>query len=387
METNNTPNFTNYTFHDHEWWIEFGGSLPWSDAIGVFVMPPILAVGIIVNLIGFLILQFSSEFKHAKIYIYLKFTFLNGFICNATGMLYPFTVVRRYLPFADTYFALWYMNAIGLPIANVCYYYNLILDILITFEKLSIFVKRFENLNKKYLTRPQIICMVVFIVVLLIDLPYFFFYTATVELVYLSTNETYEFANYEISEFTQSKIGSVILFIQYAIRDIIPLLCLIALNVALIHELKKYIRKKRRLTNVQTIELADRGTTTMPVNLQLTQITALDTRNSVLKKKDTNSDAMIKKAQKSHVSTTFMVILICVFSFVKSSIILTSIVYSSLEQGIVANLLGTFSDYLIYTITTLNFFIVLMFDRNFHDFFTKHRVFRMLFLKCKVDAE
>jgi hypothetical protein len=338
-----TTNFTDYTFHSHEWWLQFGGSLPWSDAIGMFVMPPIVAVGIILNLVGFLVLQFSQTFKQAKIYTYLKFNFLNGFVCNSTGMFYPFCVVRRYLPFANTYFALWYMNAIGLPIANVCYYYNMILDILVTFEKLSIFVKRLENLNKKYFTRPEMICIIVFMAVLLIDLPYFFFYTPSSQLVYFSPNETYEFTNYHISEFTRSKLGQIILYIQYVIRDIIPLILLIGLNLALVYQLKLFIEKKKGMT----------------------------AQVGIVNGKELNkTNPAIKKMQKSQVNQSIMVILICVSSLIKSSIILISIVYSSVQQGIVANLLGTFSDFVIYSITTFNFFIVFFLDGNFNKFFT-----------------
>jgi hypothetical protein len=68
-----------------------------------------------------------------------------------------------------------------------------------------------------------------------------------------------------------------------------------------------------------------------------------------------------------------MVILICLLSLVKSSIILVSIVYSSLDHGIVANLLDTFSDYVIYACTTPNF--LLLFDQNFNQFFMENMVF------------
>jgi hypothetical protein len=257
------------------------------------------------------------------------------------------------------------MNTIGLPIANVCYYYNLILDILVSFEKLSIFVKRLEIINKKYFINSQLICIVVFIVVLLIDLPYFFFYTPTVQLVYFSPNETYEFANYQLSDFTQSTIGSLVLYIQYAVRDIMPLLFLIGLNVALVYQLNLYMSKKIGITNqVGRVE----GMTQTATLIQTTLTSRLENKKKPV---DANA-AKNKKIRKSQISTSIMVILICVFSFIKSSIILISIVYSSVNQSIVANLLGTFSDYLIYSITTLNFFIVLMFDRNFNDFFIKN---------------
>jgi hypothetical protein len=145
--TNSTMSSSNYTFHSHEWWLQFGGSHEWSDAIGIFIMPPITVIGTFLNLAGFLVLQFNDKFAQAKIYTYLKFNFLNEFICSATGILYPFTVVRRYLKLSNSYFSLWYMNSIGLPIANLCYFFNTMVDVLITFEKLSIFVKRLENIN------------------------------------------------------------------------------------------------------------------------------------------------------------------------------------------------------------------------------------------------
>jgi hypothetical protein len=47
---------------------------------------------------------------------------------------------------------------------------------------------------------------------------------------------------------------------------------------------------------------------------------------------------------------------------------LTSIVCSSLVPGLVSNLLITFTDYIIYTCSMVNFFLVFIFDRNFYEF-------------------
>jgi hypothetical protein len=47
---------------------------------------------------------------------------------------------------------------------------------------------------------------------------------------------------------------------------------------------------------------------------------------------------------------------------------LTSIVYSSLLPGLASNLLITFTDYIIYTCSMMNFFLLFIFDRNFYYF-------------------
>jgi hypothetical protein len=92
MENENSSHkLLNNTFRPHEWWLVYGGSEWWSDAIGIFAMPPITIAGMLLNLAACLVLHFSAAFSKAKIDTYLKFNFLNGFVCNAIGILYLFT--------------------------------------------------------------------------------------------------------------------------------------------------------------------------------------------------------------------------------------------------------------------------------------------------------
>jgi hypothetical protein len=324
-------NFTsNITFHDHEFWLQFGGSFWWSDSIGVFIMPPIVASGIFLNLLGFLVLYYGDVFQQSKIYVYLKFNFLNGFICNLTGMLYSFTVVRRFLPFANSYFALWYMNTIGLPIANVCYFYSNILDLLITLEKLSIFIKSVDEFSKKHMRSPNIICMVLFMTCLIINLPYFFFYEPSTQLVYFSPNETYVFTNYEISGFTKSHLGQAILYFQYLVRDIVPLIFLVLMNTSLIVQLNRYVRN-RRVMAFQNAPARDFSVATM--GMPRISSLAIVVQTEIIISKATI------KARKTTINATLMVFVICLMAFVKNTIILVSIIHSSIEQGIVGEIL------------------------------------------------
>jgi hypothetical protein len=339
----------NRTYHPHEFWLEFGGSTVWSDIIGLFIIPPIVALGIFLNLLGFLIMQFSALFRNSKIYVYLKFTFLNGLVCNGFGMLLPFTVVRRFLPFSNSYFALWYMNSVGLPIANVCYFYMTVLDAFITFEKLTIFVKRLEVINKKYLSRPHLICILSFLYCFLIDFSYFFFYEPKSEVVYFSPNETYLFYNYEITDFTLSPVGHTIIYLQYFLRDVMPLVLLIILTVTLIVELKRYMRNKKNITRQRQIDTVQNTV-----------------ENSIVVTKTSTAAA---KVRKTNFNASMMVIFICILAFIKSGIILISIIYALVETSMISNLLGSFSDYVLYTCMTLNFFIILYFDSNFKQFF------------------
>jgi hypothetical protein len=134
------------------------------------------------------------------------------------------------------------------------------------------------------------------------------------------------------------------------------------------------MKKKRKMTSVGVIE---GNAATFSLAQTALNPSQLPSSNKKIAKKN-------KKIHKTQVSTSIMVILICVLSFFKSSIILISIIYASLSTGIVSNLLGTFSDYLIYAVTTLNFFIVLMFDRNFNQFFMKRSIVRMMCFKSNV---
>jgi hypothetical protein len=321
------------TFHNREFWLEYGGSNWWSDSIGLFVMPPIVASGIFLNLVGFLMLHYGDVFQQSKIYVYLKFNFLNGFICNLTGMLYSFTVVRRFLPFANSYFALWYMNTIGLPIANVCYFYANILDLLIIFENLTIFIKSVDGFSKKRMASPNIICMALFMICLIIDLPYFFFYSPSQQLVNLSSNETYLFTNYEITEFTLSYAGQAILYFQYIVRDIFPLVFLVILSATLIIQLKRYLRKQKFIAsrnNQHDVKEMTLGT--------------IQTGNNVA---EILSEIVVLRAEaktrRSIINETLMVVVISFMDLLKNAIILISIVHSSIEQGVVGEFMLTLS--------------------------------------------
>jgi hypothetical protein len=238
--------------------------------------------------------------------------------------LYLFTVARRYLPFANSYFALWYMNTIGLPVANVCYFYSNILDLLITFENLTIFIKRFDEFSKKCMASPNILCMALFITCLIIDLPYFFFYVPSTQLVYFSRNTSYVFTDYEITEFGRSLAGEAILYFQYVVRDIVPLVLLAFLSTTLIIQLKRYIRKQEVIASRNNYQAND------------VLVGSITTGNNVA---ETLSEIVGSSAEAKNreriINETLMVVVICLMDFLKNTIILVSIIYSSVGKGLV----------------------------------------------------
>jgi hypothetical protein len=212
------------------------------------------------------------------------------------------------------------MNTIGLPIANVCYFYSNILSLLITIENLSIFVKPVEKFSKKYMASPKLICMAVFILCFIIDFPYFFFYVPSTQLVNLSSNETYLFTNYEISEFTHSHIGHAILYFQYVARDIVPIILLVFLNSSLIVQLNRYVRKRAIMTS-------------QPV-LPAQHVHAVSPEIALAVRAEFISKAVVK-ARRTTINATRMVCAICLMAFGKNTIILVSIIYSSVHESIV----------------------------------------------------
>ena len=255
-----------------------------------------------------------------------------------------------------------YSNSIGLPFANVCYFYNLILDLLVSFEKLSIFVKRLENINKNYFSWPHLVSIAAFLVCLIVDFPFFFFYVPTERTAWLSQNVSFDFWLYQMSDFTKSNVGQATLYIQHAVRDLIPIIILVTMNIMLVVQLKRYVNKKKAFTKNNT-----------KIATSILENTKLATSNMVGSSAILTSKAASSsnKASKATISTSLMVISICIQSAIKSCVMLASITYHSIQTDVLAKVLVELSNYVIYTCTLTNFFIIYSFDKNINEFFKK----------------
>lgn len=350
-------------FYPREYYLLKAGSTWWSDSISLFVVPIILITGIFANLFGFMVLQISKEFQ-LKLYFYLKIYFLNSFVTNLLGILYGFTNSRRYISFSNTYFSMFYICKIGGTSAITCYTLNNLLDIYLTLERLSIFNRRLSYLNEKIIKKPWILCLISAIYSIIINIPFYLTYQPNERVVYLSSNESYLFVDYTLSDFSISDVGVYLIYLEYAVRDILPLALLILFNFILIYYFRRYLKNKVNLVAIGAVEkpIEPNNTTTTSVNIPPAPTIA------TVVNQDNN---LILNARKKEIKTTLMVLFICGVSIIKTGIIIASIVLPYIEIGLLSILFATFANYSIFTAATLNFFLVYFFDSKFKTAFNK----------------
>lgn len=130
------------------------GSSRVSDAIGLFLIPIIIIIGITLNIIGFLVLYIDKEFN-SNLYLFLKAHFFNSVITNILGILVPFVTAHHYLTqFSNSWFAFMYLNQIAVPIINTAYFYGNILDVWMALDKVGIFSRSVTKFNRGVFKNP-----------------------------------------------------------------------------------------------------------------------------------------------------------------------------------------------------------------------------------------
>ena len=337
MSESGNLNQTEIKYLSHEFYLQYAGSLWITDSISLFIIPFMVIIGIVLNVIGFLIMRNNPEFNY-KLYVYLKVMFLNSALTNCFGVLFAFVNARRYLSFSNSWFAMVYSLQVVTPCVYVTYFYNNMLDLYLAFDKLSIFNGYLSNINKKVFKRPYLVCFVTAIYCILVDLPIFFTFSPTAEEVNLSENETYLFYDYKLSDFGVSNIGVIYTAIDFFLMDVLPFLFLVLLNIPLAIYLRRYYKSKSKIVK---------------------------TRKNLRKVES-------KEKRSKEVNAGLMVLLICLVSFIKNSLIIIAIVYTYIEIGLVSVLLYNYAYYFVFLASTLNFIIIYYFDKKFKSIFNKN---------------
>jgi hypothetical protein len=131
-----------------------------------------------VSISGFILSIFSyvifldDEFN-IPLYAYLRVYCINN-ILSAFITIFNFTYSSiRILEWSYSYGAQVYYNYILIPVANICYLYISVLNIVILLDRMSYFSVRMRNFFK---LSPYKVSMIAFVVYFLVDLPYCFIY-------------------------------------------------------------------------------------------------------------------------------------------------------------------------------------------------------------------
>jgi hypothetical protein len=191
------------------------------DSVYMFIITPLGFIGGCLNLLSFFILL-KINIKQTNLYKYLRFYSLNGslfcFVCSLAFTSYS----PRYYPYFLSYFSRIHRAFIFIIVSTSFYFIGNILDIIIAFDRLSIFVKA---LKKFTYYNAYLVCLVITILSFIINLPIYFSYYVKED------NEFYNDIRFNISTFIYlgrtdyfySQLGVIITYIQVFIRDIITL--------------------------------------------------------------------------------------------------------------------------------------------------------------------
>jgi hypothetical protein len=202
------------------------------------------AIGFILNILAFLVFQ-DSEFN-IPLYAYLRVYCLNNACLNFLTLFnFTFSSIRLF-SFANSYWAQVYFNYIYSPISNMNYFYSSVLDITILLDRLVHFENRIKGLFK---LKPYWICVIAFFICFIVDSPYYFLYAPASLTVYLNATTTFTFWYGWPTSFGASHLATVLAYLVAGLRDVLVVILQIALNLASMIYLKRYLNRKRKICN------------------------------------------------------------------------------------------------------------------------------------------
>ena len=221
------------------------GSTWFTDSINLFVTAPIGLIGFFLNIISFVVLT-KIKVSTTKLYDYMKIYSLNSALICALGASVFISFSPRYFPYHIEYFALFGRCIIDQFLLTSLYLFANIMDIIIAFERVSIFNSTFQRIDA-YL-RPILISILSIMISLLINTPLLFiFYIRSKEEIIMEAN--FNFNNFTLCGETDTLKGyissSTSLLMLIVLKDIFTLSLEIVASLSTIYYYQRYRLKSR----------------------------------------------------------------------------------------------------------------------------------------------
>ena len=191
-------------------WMVYAGTL--------YGLTPLSTIGFLMNLIAYSILR-RKPFQSSTIFQYLRYNVLNGLIICLI-LITKFATVQYKLDFTNSYAAMLYLSYIYAPLLSIFYLNSNLLDSLIALERI-ITICPARNIDKIIKFRYLWVCLLLFS--LIINIPNFF--VTEPNCIEIVLNSKIKIENYFLqqSEFSISKLGKILIFLIYFVRDVLTL--------------------------------------------------------------------------------------------------------------------------------------------------------------------
>ena len=322
------------------------GKLSVIQLMHIYFLVPLSLIAVGFNIIIFMTLT-NKEFEAKKFFAYFRLNVINSIILSLIIATSFIGLTKNVFEFTNSYAANFYFCFIYTPLLSTFYLNNSLLEIFIVVERCLYFMP--SRCNKLKLINYKILGVVTFLLSFLVSLPLLFLTYPKYKDFEIEINSTFRLYFWEMSNLSMSSVGKMITYLMYFLRDILPLILKLCLNLISVIFIRNY---KKRL---QQEKLA--------FALKLTNPSIVQTEN-IRKTKFTNQERYISKRDRNQ---TYMAIILSVLSLFKHLFYLTAYILISLEE------FDLFS--IFFSLLTLkhisNFFILYKFSYLFRTEFKK----------------
>jgi hypothetical protein len=397
INSNATLNITSFNYsieyYSLDYWLNAFGSNYFIDSIYLFLLPPLSLFGLILNVIAFKVLS-TSQFQQIRLYDYQKVYLINS-SCVCLASIFTFLLTRLFINFYS-YEANIYIAHVYLTVINVGYFYSGSMDVFIVLDRISILKNKQIRIINKY--SPYSICFALLILVLIVEIPYYFkFYAASIT-VSLSPTENITLQYVGSSEFSRSPLGLTLSNAQYIIRDFLTISVSSLLNAYSIYLLKKLHTNKLCLLGINRKITYQNKSTQTDSNYRIIsrktveyheEIRLISTNQRMHKTRDDLSDLSYSSDSSSTIKVkakkrpdlniaekkiTIMVVIISLMSVIIHIFECFGVWYFTYYIDTFGFTLAVIGNSLHAFKSSSNFFIYMIFDRKFRNNFK--RLFR-----------
>ena len=334
------------------------------DSFYLFLISPFGFVNVLLNILTFYILcKIKPNQKNKYLFFYLKIYVFNIALTSIFGILMFYTYSPRYFSFSLDYFARILRCYIYTSLLTSMYFFSNILDIFITFERLSLLI--LSRKNPIFKISPYITILIGLLFCILINSPSFLWnYILSDDEFYSKAKDTTNLDSFSYcgrTDFIQSSLGGLLSTLMIFIRDILTLIIEIIINIVSIVYYKNFLKKKFRL-NLMEMGL---------IIFNQTELSHSQNQNNT---NTNNSNTISNNVNRITLSDMNLFLMIIIISFLSLLSHLatgfTTIVFIYYKKNYVFAYSVMLTNAVINTIkNSSNFFILFLFNKRFRSFY------------------
>ena len=216
------------------------------DSLYLFVLTPLSAVSIVLNMLSFATLSTicaatSTNNDHKATYQYLRVHSLNNMLGSLVALFSFVSFSPRYFAFALGLAARYYRCVVLIAAATTVYFFKNVLDMVIALERLSLLVTWLRRFRTK---SPQLLCLGVFVACALVNSPSNFIAQPKSDADFFNiTTDLYPYCEQLV--FFKSSLGKSITLGLFVVRDLMPIVVEITFSVLAVQQLHRFRRESK----------------------------------------------------------------------------------------------------------------------------------------------